>query len=286
MGISFKEVSHSYPTPKRKVFTTALDNINLDISENDEFVAIVGRTGSGKSTLIQHMNALLLPTSGKVEIFNNTITKNKNKNPKLKNIRKNVGFVFQFPEYQLFEETVLKDIMFASKNFGYSHQEALAQANEVAKLLKISDKMLNKSPFSLSGGQMRKAAIAGILAYNPKIILLDEPTRGLDPKTADEIMDIFYDIHKNEHKTFVLISHDMNLVYKYATRVVVMNNTQIVYDVKKEDLFKSDIYLNNHLTKPDVLEMIDYLNTKFNYNLDYNIYDENMLIERLVKLHE
>lgn len=286
MGISFKEVSHLYPTQKRKVFTMALEKINLNINEKDEFVALVGKTGSGKSTLMEHMNALLLPSSGTVDILGNVITSKKNKNPKLKDVRKHVGFVFQFPEYQLFEETVLKDIMFAGKNFGMKEEEAKEKALETAEILKIDDELLKKSPFNLSGGQMRKVAIAGILAYNPDILLLDEPTRGLDPKTADEIMELFYEIHKTTHKTIILISHDMDLVYKYATRVVVLNESKIVYDGDKINLFSSSIYEENHLSKPEVLKMIDYLNATQGYSLDYSIYTEEDLLEQVVKQHE
>lgn len=286
MGISFKQVSHLYPTNQRKQVNVAIEDINLNINKENEFVALVGKTGSGKSTLIQHMNALLLPTKGEVHIFDNVITPKKNKNPKLKAVRKRVGFVFQFPEYQLFEETVLKDIMFAGKNFGMKNEEAECKAKEIASILKIDEKLLKKSPFDLSGGQMRKVAIAGILAYNPDIILLDEPTRGLDPKTADEIMELFYQIYKDFNKTFVLISHDMNLVYRYASRVVVMNQGKIAYDGNKEELFKSSIYSDNHLSKPDVLQMIDYLNEKMGYHLTYDIYDEQTLLDRVVKEHE
>ncbi|MBD5390897.1 energy-coupling factor transporter ATPase [bacterium] len=286
MGISFKEVSHLYPTSKKKVFTVALDQINLDINGTDEFVALVGKTGSGKSTLMEHMNALLLPSSGTVDIFGNVITPKKNKNPKLKNVRKKVGFVFQFPEYQLFEETVLKDIMFAGKNFGFKDEEAKQHALETAKILKIDEKLLKKSPFNLSGGQMRKVAIAGILAYDPDVILLDEPTRGLDPKTAEEIMELFYEIHKTTHKTIILISHDMDLVYQYANRVIVLNQSKIVYDGDKVELFSSPLYQENHLTKPEVLQMIDYLNDSLGYSLDYQIYNEKELLEQVVKAHE
>ncbi len=280
MGISFQNVEHKYPTLKRKVFDIALKDINLNISEQGEFVAIVGKTGSGKSTLIQHMNALKIPTSGVVDIFGNKITPKKNKNPKLKNVRKRVGFVFQFPEYQLFEETVLKDVMFAPLNFGMKQDEAKKSALETLKLLHITN-LQNKSPFNLSGGQMRKVAIAGILSYNPDIILLDEPTRGLDPKGQEEIMEIFYNIHKESNKTFVMITHDMNLVYKYATRVIVLNGSELTYDGDKYNLFKSGIYENNHLTKPDVINLIDYLNEKLNLNIDYDHYDLDSLLEYL-----
>ena len=283
MGISFEKVSHFYPGLKRKEYTIAIEDINLDINEKNEFIAIVGKTGSGKSTLIQHMNALVIPSKGNVKIFDNIITPNPKKNPKLKNVRKRVGFVFQFPEYQLFEETVLKDIMFAPLNFGATEAEAKKKAIEIAKLLKI-EKLLNKSPFNLSGGQMRKVAIAGILAYEPDILLLDEPTRGLDPLAAEEIMELFYQIHKETGKTIILISHDMNLVYQYATRIVVMNKTKITYDGNKIDLFKNDIYLDNHLVKPEVLKLIDYLNEKLNLNLGYDSYNLDDLLNKLQRV--
>ena len=286
MGISFNEVSHYYATNKKKQYTVAFENVNININNQGEFVSLVGKTGSGKSTLIQHINGLVLPTKGTVDVMGNVITPNKKKNPKMKDIRKQVGFVFQFPEYQLFEETVLKDIMFAPKNFGQTLEEAEKNALEAAKILKIDSEILEKSPFNLSGGQMRKVAIAGILAYNPDVLLLDEPTRGLDPKTADEIMDLFYEIHKTYNKTIILISHDMNIVYKYSTRIIVMNNGTITYDGDKVSLFKNGIYKNNHLSKPDVLDMIDYLNAKLNYQLDYEIYDEKQLIDKVVKSHE
>ncbi len=280
MGISFKNVTHVYPGVKRKEFTMALENISLDINSQNEFIAIVGKTGSGKSTLIQHMNALMLPTKGTVQIFDNIITPKKRKNPKLKNVRKRVGFVFQFPEYQLFEETVLKDIMFAPLNFGMKKQEAEARAKEIAKQLNITH-LLKKSPFNLSGGQMRKVAIAGILSYDPDILLLDEPTRGLDPKGQVEIMELFHKIHKETGKTIVLITHDMDLVYQYATRVIVLNDTKITYDGDKVELFKTNIYKENNLVKPEVLKLIDYLNQKLHYNLDYNTFTLEELISKL-----
>lgn len=281
MAISFRKVEHNYKGLKKNDFVAALHNINLDIAKDDEFVAVVGQTGSGKSTLVSHMNALLLPTSGEVKIFDYVITPKKRKNPKLKPIRKRIGFVFQFPEYQLFEETVLKDIMFGPKNFGIKEEEAKTKALQAAKLLDISDELLTKSPFNLSGGQMRKVAIAGILAYNPDILLLDEPTRGLDPKTESEVMAIFNKINKEYHKTIIVITHDMNLVYKYANRVIGMKDGQIHFDGKPLDLFSSNIYKECHLAKPDILALVDYLNLKMDLNLGYDIYSEEELLKRL-----
>lgn len=277
MGISFKQVGHKYRGVKRKDITVALDNINLDINERDEFIAIIGKTGSGKSTLISHMNGLLLPTEGEIEVFGNTLTRKKNKNPKLKTIRKRIGFVFQFPEYQLFEESVYKDIIFSPKNFGFSPEEIKNRVVEVCKLLHIDSELLKKSPFNLSGGQMRKVAIAGILSYDPDILILDEPTRGLDPKSSEEIMEIFYNIHKTLHKTIIMITHDMNLMYKYASRVVVMKDSRIVYDGLKEQLFVGDTYKDYHLEKPEVLSLIDFLNNKLNYNIPYSIHTKEEL---------
>ena len=278
MGILFENVSYVFQALKKKNNYVALKNINLKIDEKGEFIAIVGKTGSGKSTLVEHMNALKLPTTGNVKIFDYNITPKPRKNPKLKNVRRKVGYVFQFPEYQLFEETVLKDIMFAPINFGMSKIDAEKKALEIMKLLGISD-LKDKSPFNLSGGQMRRVAIAGILSYDPDIILLDEPTRGLDPKGALEIMDLFKEIQQKTNKTFIMITHDMDIVYQYATRVVVLNSSEITYDGNKIDLFRSDIYKENHLVKPQILELIDYLNEKNNLNIKY---EENYNLDDLL----
>lgn len=280
MSIVFENVTHNYEKPKRnQVLPAALKNINLTIEDDDEFVMIVGATGSGKSTLLQHINGLLLPTEGSLKIGDLVLTKKKNKNPKLKNVRKKIGFVFQFPEYQLFEETVYKDIIYGPKNFGLSDEEAKQRTMDIAKKLKITN-ILNKSPFNLSGGQMRKVAIAGVLAYNPDVLLLDEPTRGLDPLGAKEIMEFFNQLNKENHKSIIMISHDMDLVYQYATRVVVLKDGLIVYDGKKEALFKGK-YLEYGLDKPRILKAIDYLNTELGLNISYENYVLNDLVEAL-----
>lgn len=237
MEINFRKVNFKY---NRKAPTNTLDNINLSISAKGEFIAILGHTGSGKSTLIQHMNALLLPTMGEIEVFEHHIYPKNNK--KLKDVRKKVGLVFQFPEYQLFEETVLKDVMFGPKNFGMSEQQAKEKAIEALKIVGISEDIWTRSPFSLSGGQMRRVAIAGILACEPEVLVLDEPSVGLDPKGRIELMNILTGIHEQTSKTIILVSHDMNLIARYAERIIVLKEGQIVYDGDKRTLF-------NHLSK-------------------------------------
>lgn len=278
MAIKFEKVNYFYEKPKKNILNAAaITDINLSVADRDEFVMIVGHTGSGKSTLLQHVNGLLLPSSGCVYIDDYKLTSIRRKNPKLKPIRKKIGFVFQFPEYQLFEETVLKDIVYGPINFGMSEQEAIENAKDVAKKLNITN-ILNKSPFNISGGQMRKVAIAGILAYNPDILLLDEPTRGLDPLGAKEIMEFFKDLQVNNHKSIIMITHDMDLVYEYATRVVVMNEGKVVFDGDKLELFKGE-YLKHHLTKPTILSTIDYINEHTNRTIGY----DNYCLEDLIK---
>ena len=237
MGISFKEVSHYYATRKKKQYTVAFENVNLNINKQGEFVSLVGKTGSGKSTLIQHINGLVLPTKGSVDVMGKTITPNKKKNPKMKEIRKQVGFVFQFPEYQLFEETVLKDIMFGPMNFGKTKEEAESVARHSAKLVGLSEEILEKSPFNLSGGQMRRVAIAGILASNPDILILDEPTVGLDPKGKLEIIELLKKIQAKTHKTIILVTHDMSVVAEVSKRVLVMKQGNLVCDCTPRHLF-------------------------------------------------
>lgn len=265
MGINFQRVSYkySYETP------LTLKDVSLNIDSKNEFVCILGHTGSGKSTLVQNMNALLLPTSGQITVFDKKVIKlvkhpiklNTNKNRlkynfidnnklfahgnkviysnNLKSLRKHIGLVFQFPEYQLFESTVLKDVMFGPKNFGLSEEEAIKSAKKACKVVGLPDDVLEKSPFSLSGGQMRRVAIAGILALNPDIIVLDEPTVGLDPKGKEELMNLLVTIQKETSKSIVMITHDMNVVGKYAKRVIVMDQGNKVFDGNKRELFEN-----------------------------------------------
>lgn len=243
MGINFQNVVFKYSKKQPK---NTINELNLSINDNNEFIAILGHTGSGKSTLVQMMNALNIPTGGYIYINNQTITSSnrKNKKVKFKLIRAHIGLVFQFPEYQLFEDTVLKDIMFGPKNFGRTNEEAKEDAISVSKQIGIHD-LLERSPFSLSGGQMRKVAIAGILASNPNILILDEPTVGLDPKGKYDLLELLVKIQKETKKTIVMISHDMNIVCRYADRIIVMHEGNLVYDGNKQQLFQDLPKLNS-----------------------------------------
>lgn len=249
--IIFKNVSFKYNKKSKK---NTLDNINLTINDKDEFITILGHTGSGKSTLVQLMNALLLPDSGELEVFGKTI-KSKN-NDKLSEIRKKVGLVFQFPEYQLFEETVIKDIIFGPVNFGKSKEEATEIAKSTCKLLGIPEELYEKSPFNLSGGQMRRIAIAGILASEPDILILDEPTVGLDPKGRKEILELLQRIQSETHKTIILVTHDMNVVAKASKRVLVMKDGKLIKDTTPRELFSNvDELKEMNLDLPDVSKL-------------------------------
>ncbi len=276
MGIEFREVNFSY---SKKDLNETLKDINIVVNDND-FISILGHTGSGKSTLIQHINGLILPSSGTVNVNGNIITSKQRKNPRMRDLRKNVGFVFQFPEYQLFEETVLKDIMFGPINFGFSEEEAKSNAIKYAKLLGIED-LLDKSPFELSGGQMRRVSIAGVLSYEPDIILLDEPTRGLDPQGEIDIMNFFSLLNKEYNKTIVMITHDMNIAYKFSNRLIVLKSAEVVFDGDKHTLFSNNEYTNYHLRKPLILNTIDRINNELNLSISYNATSIEELIEEL-----
>ena len=282
MGIKFEKVTHSFKNPDGKGCFIAMQDIDLNIDGKSEFVAVCGHTGSGKSTLIQHMNALLFPSSGNLEIFDRVIKKKRNRN--LNEIRKRVGLVFQFPEYQLFDETVLKDVMFGPINFGLKKEEAKEKAINALKMVGFEENLYEQSPFKLSGGQMKKASIAGILALEPDIIVLDEPTRGLDPKSSLEVMELFDDIHKKYDKTIVVITHDMDIVAKYAKRVVVLNNGKKVYDGKKEDLFIDSNFNSFHLDYPSSMKLAIELKNRLNLDINTNLFTLEELIEELERI--
>lgn len=275
MSITCKSLDHiyGYNTPFEYY---ALKNVNLKI-EKGSFTAIIGQTGSGKSTLIQHINALLLPTSGEIKIDDYIISQN-NKPQNLKSLRKKSGLVFQFPEYQLFEETIEIDIMFGPMNFGIDENRAKEIAKKSLEMVGLDQTYLEKSPFDLSGGQKRRVAIAGILAMDPDILVLDEPTAGLDPSGIKEMMDLFKKIHEMG-KTVVLVTHDMNHVLEYCDNVVVMNDGQVEKAGKVKDIFlDSDYLLNLGIDLPLITNLIIQLNLK-GYHIDTSINDIDALVE-------
>ena len=277
MGIQFEKVNFRYAQGSPRE-TTALINIDLNI-ELGSYISVIGHTGSGKSTLIQHMNALLQPTSGIVRILDKIIVggkKSRNINP----IRKKVGLVFQFPEYQLFEETVEKDIMFGPMNFGVSKEEAAKKAREAIKLVGLDESFLERSPLNLSGGQMRRVAIAGILAMDPEVLVLDEPTAGLDPKGQKDMMEMFYNLYKNYHKTIILITHDMNYVVQYAKRVIVLSKGEIVFDGTPNNLFSQiNLIKKYQLDIPDLTKIIIAIENKLNIKINKDIINIDELAE-------
>ncbi len=223
--------TYSIGTPFEK---TAVDSVNLDIEEG-EFVGIIGHTGSGKSTLIQHLNGLVKPTSGKVFIDGEDIW---SKDVKIRDIRFKVGLVFQYPEYQIFEETVYKDIAFGPKNMGLPDEEIDRRIKETAELVGLHMENLDKSPFELSGGQKRRVAIAGVMAMEPKVLILDEPTAGLDPKGRDKILGQIKEYHRQKKSTVLLVSHSMEDVAKFADKILVMNKAQVFCYEDTPEVFK------------------------------------------------
>jgi len=243
MDIKLQQVSFAYSvgTPFEKY---ALFDVDLNI-ESKTYQAIIGHTGSGKSTILQHFNGLLKPTKGQVHIGERIIEAGK-KAKELKPIRQKVGIVFQFPEHQLFEETVLKDIMFGPMNFGVSEEEAERRAREGIKLVGLPEEVLEKSPFDLSGGQMRRVAIAGVLAMNPEIIVLDEPTAGLDPRGQKEIMDLFYKLHKERELTTILVTHSMEDAAKYADNIAIMHEGRCVLTGTPREIFSDSETLQKY----------------------------------------
>lgn len=255
MGIQFQEVSFAYKSFKETF--KALDNINLTIKSKGEIIGICGQTGSGKSTLVQHMNGLLVAQKGKTIIFDQVLP-NKKK-IKLNQIRQRVGLVFQFPEYQLFEETIIKDIMFGPKNLKLSEEESRQRAESAARSVGIDESLWNQSPFRVSGGQMRRVAIAGILAMQPDILVLDEPTRGLDPVGQKELMTMIQSIYEKENKTIIIISHDMDLIAEYTHRVIVLKDGQISFDGPKENLFDDPQFHTFSLDLPAPIKLMKYV---------------------------
>lgn len=242
MDIQFEKVSYRYQigTPFESV---ALDEVSLTI-QSGSFTALIGHTGSGKSTLIEHLNGLLIPQSGKI-YYNHQVLKANDKKQDLRALRQKVGLVFQFPEAQLFEETVLKDVRFGPMNFGKTEEEATALAKEALQLVGLDECYFERSPLELSGGQMRRVAIAGVLAMKPEVLVLDEPTAGLDPKGQQEMMSLFKSLN-DQGMTIVLVTHRMEDVVTYCDSVCVMENGQLLCQESPQTLFQKTEFLKAH----------------------------------------
>ena len=272
MSIKIENLTHVY-MPKTPFEKKALDNVNLVI-EDGEFLALIGHTGSGKSTLIQHLNGLLEPSSGKILVDDINLT---DKETKLTDIRKKIGLVFQYPEYQLFEETIEKDIAFGPNNLGLSQGEVSDRVKKAMEMVGLDYQTYKDlSPFDLSGGQKRRVAIAGVIAMEPKVLILDEPTAGLDPKGRDDILEQIKILHEKYKMTIVLVSHSMEDVGKLAERIVVMNKGKVALMGKPADVFREvEILEEIGLAVPQVTYLMRELKKK-----GFNVSDEIFTVEQ------
>lgn len=281
MQIEVRNVSYTYDYGNKETYK-ALDHVSFDVNQGD-FLAIVGKTGAGKSTLIQMFNGLLLPDEGEVDIDEFVVSKDpKKRSKKLFLLRKKVGMVFQFPEYQLFEESVLKDVMFGPKNFGLKDDEAMVVAKNALNSVHISEKYYNRSPFELSGGEKRKVAIAGILASKPEIMVLDEPTAGLDPLAKLDIMNLLKELHDNG-TTIILVTHDMDVVMNYASKVVVLNDAKLMKITTPDALFNEPDVEKYSLEIPTLYKFKSILETE-GYKKDLkSVNDFDSLINAIIE---
>ncbi|ERK32439.1 energy-coupling factor transporter ATPase [Clostridium intestinale] len=280
MSIKVNKLTHIY-MPKTPFEKKALNNVSVEI-EQGEFVALIGHTGSGKSTLIQHLNGLLEASSGEIIVDGTNITA---KGAKLSEIRKKVGLVFQYPEYQLFEETIEKDIAFGPRNLALGEEEIHKRVIKAMNMVGLDYEIYkDKSPFELSGGQKRRVAIAGVVAMEPKVLILDEPTAGLDPKGRDEILVQIQKLHKEYGMTIVLVSHSMEDVAKVANRVIVMNSGEIILDGEPKEVFKeSEVLESVGLAVPQVTYLIKALIEK-GFKVDKDIFTIDQAKEDLIKI--
>lgn len=282
MDISLQQVEYRYQvnTPFEHL---AIKDVSIDIPSGT-FLSIIGHTGSGKSTVLQHLNALLKPTSGKVVIGEKEITSDK-KQKNLKEVRQRVGIVFQFPEHQLFDETVEKDICFGPMNFGVSEEEAIRRARTAIKQVGLPEEILVKSPFDLSGGQMRRVAIAGVLAMEPDVIVLDEPTAGLDPRGRKEIMEMFYSLHKERNLSTILVTHSMEDASRYADQIVIMQKGEVYKKGTPEEIFSSpEELIQLGLDVPEVVRFQQKIEEKFDTKLSKTHLTVEGLLEEVAAL--
>ena len=280
MSIKIENLTHIY-MPKTPFEKKAIDDVSLEIKQG-EFVALIGHTGSGKSTLIQHINGLLKPTSGSLLVDDIDITVKK---VKLTNIRKKVGLVFQYPEYQLFEETIEKDIAFGPHNLGLDNDEINKRVQRAMKIVGLDyEEYKDKSPFEISGGQKRRVAIAGVVAMEPKILILDEPTAGLDPKGRDDILSKIVELYKQNDMTIILVSHSMEDVAKVANRIIVMDSGKCILDGTPAKIFKEiEILESVGLAVPQVTYLIRELRNK-GFNISEDIFTIEKAKQELLKI--
>lgn len=260
MSIEFKNVSFQYGANSPFSFD-ALKDVSVSF-EPGKITAVIGSTGSGKSTLVQHLNGLNKPTEGEVVIFDHKLIANEK--PKgLKALRSKVGLVFQFPEMQLFEETVFKDVSFGPSNFGFTEEESLKSVKQALTLVGIDESLWERSPLDLSGGQKRRVAIAGVIASNPEVLVLDEPTAGLDPQGSKDMMGLFLGVNQEHNKTIIMVTHDMDHVLNYADNVVVMDKGSCIYQGPAKDFFSDKELLNSlGFVLPRILQLKHLLEEK------------------------
>ena len=280
MSIKIENLTHVY-MPKTPFEKKAIDDVSIEIKQG-EFVALIGHTGSGKSTLIQHINGLLKPASGRILIDDIDITQ---KNVKLTNIRKKVGLVFQYPEYQLFEETIEKDISFGPQNLGLDNDEINKRVQRAMKIVGLDyEQYRDKSPFEISGGQKRRVAIGGVVGMEPKVLILDEPTAGLDPKGRDDILSQIVELYKEYNMTIILVSHSMEDVAKVANRILVMDKGKCILDGTPVKIFKEiEILESVGLAVPQVTYLIRELRTK-GFDISEDIFTIEQAKQELLRL--
>lgn len=281
-NIIFDNVSYYYNANSPFEYRAIYD-MNLEIPAN-KITAIIGHTGSGKSTLLQHLNVLVRPTQGTVKIAGEEVTAS-SKNTNLRDLRKKVGVVFQFPEAQLFEETVLKDVMFGPLNFGVSEEEAMHIAKQKLTQVGIDERFYEQSPFDLSGGQMRRVAIAGVLALEPEILVLDEPTAGLDPKGHKEMLEMFVNLQKIQKLTMVMVTHHMEDVVKYAEHVIVMHKGTVIKQGSPLMIFENKNWLDTiQLDLPKTMKFMKTIESKLNLDETHNPLTIEQLVDDLMIL--
>ncbi|ASK61627.1 energy-coupling factor ABC transporter ATP-binding protein [Virgibacillus phasianinus] len=268
MDITFKNVSYIYQqnTPFAH---KAIEDLSFHIPSGS-FVAVIGHTGSGKSTLIQHLNGLVMPSEGEVSIGNFTLSKEQ-KPKNLKELRSKVGVVFQYPEHQLFEETVEKDIAFGPENFDVQDDEIRKRIKEITPAVGLDDALLSRSPFDLSGGQMRRVAIAGVLAIKPDVLVLDEPTAGLDPRGQKEIMEMFHALHREQNLTTILVTHSMEDAVKYADHVIILNKGKKYLEGKPEEvLTRQEALKKVQLDVPEAVQFLGLFEKRFGVHIPFH----------------